>query len=82
MASISIMVSGAIINATAFVGGRYLAKYLMGDRIRADKERKCHDLVVEEHFGGLLDVPRELNKASRLDRDERQSQGAGCSESH
>ena len=36
----------------------------------------------EGAFGGLLDVPRELNKASRLDRDERQSQGAGCSESH
>lgn len=47
MTSTAIMVSGAIINAT---GGSYLAKYLRGDRIRADKERKCHDLVVKEHL--------------------------------
>ena len=30
MVSIAIMVGGAIINATAFVGGRYLARYLIG----------------------------------------------------
>ena len=31
MASIAIMIGGAIVNATAFVGGSYLAKYLSGD---------------------------------------------------
>ena len=31
MASIAIMIGGALINATALVGGSYLAKYLSGD---------------------------------------------------
>ena len=30
MASIALMIGGAIINATTFVGGSYLAKYLSG----------------------------------------------------
>ena len=30
MASIELMIGGAIINATTFVGGSYLAKYLSG----------------------------------------------------
>ena len=42
------MIGGAIINATAFVGGSYLAKYLSG-RSNADEERKRHDLAVEKY---------------------------------
>lgn len=37
MASIVIMIAGAIINATAFVGGNYLAKYLSGDSAGEEK---------------------------------------------
>ena len=37
MASIAIMIAGAIINATAFVGGNYLAKYLSGDSAGEEK---------------------------------------------
>ena len=33
MASIAIMIGGALINATAFVVGSYLAEYLSGDQI-------------------------------------------------
>ena len=48
MASIAIMIGGAIINGTAFVGGRYLAKYLSGGS-NAIEERKRHDLAVEKY---------------------------------
>ena len=42
------MIGGAIINATAFVGGSYLAKYLSG-KSNAEEERKRHDLAVEKY---------------------------------
>jgi len=48
MASIAIMVGGAIINATAFVGGSYLARYLSGGS-DVEEEKKCHDLAVEKY---------------------------------
>ena len=47
VASITIMIGGAIINATAFVGGNYLARYLSGDS--AGQEKKRHDLAVEKY---------------------------------
>ena len=47
MASIAIMIGGAIINATTFVGGSYLAKYLAGNN--SDAERKRHDLALEKY---------------------------------
>ena len=49
MVSIAIMVGEAIINATAFVGGSYLAKYFTGDHNKADEDKKQHDLVVEKY---------------------------------
>ena len=47
MASIAIMIGGAIINATTFVGGSYLAKYLSGGN--TDAERKRHDQALEKY---------------------------------
>ena len=47
MASIAIMIGGAILNATTFVGGSYLAKYMSGDDLGA--ERKRHDLALEKY---------------------------------
>ena len=47
MASIAIMIGGAILNATTFVGGSYLAKYLSGNN--TDAERKRHDLALEKY---------------------------------
>ena len=50
MASIAIMIGGAIINATAFVGGSYLAKFLSGDSESASlEEKKRHNLAVEKY---------------------------------
>ena len=48
MASIALMIGGAIINATTFVGGSYLAKYLSGSS-DSDEEKKRHDLTVEKY---------------------------------
>ena len=42
------MIGGAIINATTFVGGSYLAKCLSGGS-DADKEKKRHDLALEKY---------------------------------
>ena len=47
MASIAIMIGGAILNATTFVGASYLAKYMSGDD--AGAERKRHDLALEKY---------------------------------
>ena len=48
MASIALMIGGAIINATTFVGGSYLAKYLSGSS-DSDEEKERHDLAVEKY---------------------------------
>ena len=47
MASIAIMIGGAILNTTTFVGGSYLAKYMSGSNVDAEKKR--HDLVLETY---------------------------------
>ena len=47
MASFVVMVGVAIVNATAFVGGSYVAKYLAGENV--DVERKRHDLASEKY---------------------------------
>ena len=47
MASIVIMIGGAVINVTAFAGGSYLTKYLSGDQNSAEEEKR-HDLAVEK----------------------------------
>ena len=61
MASIAIMIGGAIINATAFVGGSYLAKYLSGSN--PEEERKRHDLAVEKYQS---DYDKYLESRSKL----------------
>ena len=48
MASIAIMIGGALINAIAFVRESYLAKCLSGDQNSAVEEER-HDLAVEKY---------------------------------
>ena len=38
---------GAVLNAAAFTGGSYLARYLSGSD--QDAERKRHDLAIEKY---------------------------------
>ena len=47
MATIALMIGGAVLNATAFVGGSYLAKYLSGSDV--DTERVRHDKAIEKY---------------------------------
>ena len=47
MASIAIMLGGAVLNATTFIVGSYLAKYLSGGN--TDQERVRHDKALEKY---------------------------------
>ena len=47
MASVAIMLGGAVLNATTFIGGSYLAKYLSGGN--TNQERVCHDKALEKY---------------------------------
>ena len=49
MATVAIMVGGAVLNAATFIEGNYLAKYLSGDSGQAAlDEKKRHDLALEK----------------------------------
>ena len=47
MATVAIMLGGAVPNATTFIGGSYLAKYFSGDDSLAEKKR--HDIALEKY---------------------------------
>ena len=50
MASIAIVIGGAVLSATLFIGGNYLARYLSGDdKAQAEKERERHDHALEKY---------------------------------
>ena len=47
MATVAMMLGGAILNASTFIGGSYLAKYFSGDD--ASREKKRHDKAMEKY---------------------------------
>jgi len=47
MAAIGMMIGGAVVNALAFTGGNYLFS-MLGRSNEAEKERKRHDMAIEE----------------------------------
>jgi len=47
IAAIGMMIGGAVVNALAFTGGNYLFS-MLGRSNEAEKERKRHDLAIEE----------------------------------
>ena len=50
MASVAIMAGGALLNAAAFIGGNYLARFLSGDNSSAALEEKVpHDKALESY---------------------------------
>ena len=50
MATISIMVGGAVLNAATFIGGNYLAKALSGDSGKAAMDEKIwHDKALDAY---------------------------------
>ena len=60
MASIAIMIGGAVLNAAAFTGGNYLAKYIAGDSGQAAlAEKKRHDKALEAYQNAMEKYTRE-----------------------
>ena len=50
MASVTIMVCGAVLNAATFIGGNYLVKYFSGDGGQAALDEKIrHDKALEKY---------------------------------
>ena len=60
MASIAIMIGGAVLNAVAFTGGNYLAKYLAGDDGQAAlAEKTRHDKALEDYQAAMAKYTQE-----------------------
>lgn len=63
MASIALMIGGAVLNAAAFTGGNYLAKYLSGDDGKAAlEEKKRHDRALEAYQAAYAKYTRDRTK--------------------
>ena len=61
MASIALMIGGAVLNAAAFSGGNYLAKYLSGSG-DASAERKRHDKALKAYEAAEARYSQERTK--------------------
>ena len=60
MASIAMMIEGAILNAAAFTGGNYLAKFLAGDSSKVALDEKTrHDKALEAYEAANAKYLRE-----------------------
>ena len=60
MASIAIMIGGAVLNAAAFTGGNYLAKYIAGDSDQAAlAEKTRHYKALEAYQAAMKKYTRE-----------------------
>ena len=60
MASIAMMIGGAVLNATAFTGGNYLAKFLAGDNSKAALDEKTrHDKALEAYQSAVAKYSHE-----------------------
>ena len=60
MASIAMMIGGAILNAAAFTGGNYLAKCLAGDSGKAALDEKTrHDKALKAYEAANAKYSRE-----------------------
>ena len=62
MASIAIMVGGAMLNAAAFIGGNYLARALGGGDKAALEEKVRHDKSLEEYQAAYAKYTRDRTK--------------------
>ena len=60
MASIAMRIGGAVLNAAAFTGGNYLAKFLAGDNGKAALDEKTrHDKALESYQSAMAKYSRE-----------------------
>ena len=78
MATIAIMVGGAVLNAATFIGGNYLAKSLSGDSGQAAlDEKKRHDLALEKYQRDYAQYQKDrtqlLDWVAKQDREKNQA---------
>ena len=78
MATIAIMVGGAVLNAATFIGGNYLAKALSGDSGQAAlDEKKRHDLALEKYQRDYAQYQKDrtqlLDWVAKQDREKNQA---------
>ena len=59
MATIAIIIGGAVLNTATFIGSNFLAKALSGDSGQAalDEKKKRHDLALEK-YQRLCKIPK------------------------
>ena len=74
MATIAIMVGGAILNAANFIGGNYLAKALSGDSGKAAMDEKLrHDKALEAYQAACAKYQKDrtelLDWVAKQDRE-------------
>ena len=63
MASIAIMIGGAVVNAASFIGGNYLARYLSGDDPKAAQEKNVrHDKALEAYQAAYAKYEKSRTK--------------------
>ena len=63
MASIAMMIGGAVLNAAAFTGGNYLVKFLAGNNGKAALDEKTrHDKALEAYQSAMAKYSRERTK--------------------
>jgi len=63
MASIAMMIGGAFLNAAAFSGGNYLARYLSDDSGKAAlAEKTRHDKALEAYQAAMAKYTRDRTK--------------------
>jgi len=62
MASIAIMVGGAVLNDAAFIGGNYLARALGGGDSAALEEKERHDKALEAYQAAYAKYTRGRTK--------------------
>ena len=60
MASVAIMVGGAILDAATFIGGNYLVKYFSGDSGQAALDEKIHDKALEKYQAAYAKWQKDL----------------------
>ena len=83
MASIAIMIGGAVLNATAFTGGNYLVKYIAGDSGQAAlAEKTQHDKALEAYQAAMEKIQAWAHAASWLDWNQQRNQRSGETELH
>ena len=65
MASIALMVGGAVNNAASFIDGNYLAKYLTGDGGKAAMDEKIrHDKALEAYQAAYVKYQKDRTELS------------------